>query len=253
MTKPLLTVVTIVRNGKDFVADALDSVISQKTADVEYVVIDGASTDGTLDILRSREGGIDKLISEADRGLYDAKNKGARNGTGEYVAFLNADDFYLPGTLSAVTAELKTSKPDILYGNLHWVQRDAAHLLGQPGLGDHTTLHKAMNVPFPATFIRRELILNSPFDLNFRIAADYDFIFKCFREGRNFKYLNRTLTHMRMGGVSGTHLAKTFQETRDIRLRHGVSPAHVWLDFFRDHFRQTPVGAFYGRIKRSLS
>ncbi|ENB3635744.1 glycosyltransferase, partial [Escherichia coli] len=111
-----LSIVTVVYNGERFIENAINSVISQKNEQVEYIIVDGGSTDSTLNIIEKYKNKIDIFISEKDKGIYDAMNKGWSKATGEYVAFLNSDDFYQPGLLNSVLNETNKN-PDMIVTN----------------------------------------------------------------------------------------------------------------------------------------
>jgi glycosyltransferase involved in cell wall biosynthesis len=226
---PLFSIVTVCLDAEAHIADAVESVLAQSFADYEYVVADGGSTDGTLDVLRSYEprfGGRMKWLSEPDDGLYDAMNRALARASGEYVEFLGADDRLRPGALDAVARALETApRPDIVCG--------ATHVLGPTGSRDEAprrVVRRGLPARVPAshqsTFIGREAIQDAGgFDLRFRIAADYDLYLRLVEAGRTEMLIDDVLSDFRLGGVSSRSARATAREYRDVRVAHGANPA----------------------------
>ncbi|EIT1317989.1 glycosyltransferase, partial [Escherichia coli] len=130
MNKPTLTIVTVVYNGEMYIEDTIKSVLSQNcNDDIEYIIIDGASTDNTLNIVNSYKNEISYIISENDNGIYDAMNKGVLKASGNYIGFINADDFYNKDVLCQVIKVMKENKYDVIYGNMSLVEADSLDVI----------------------------------------------------------------------------------------------------------------------------
>ena len=174
-----ISVITVAYNSAATIADTLDSVAAQTHADVEHIVVDGGSGDNTLDIVRQRGQHVARVVSEPDRGIYDAMNKGIALATGDAVGFINSDDFYAStDVLSQVVTSMADPAVDGCYGDLCYVQqaqvdmivrywRSSAHRPGQFGCG--------WVPPHPTLFLRRSLFASfGAFDLSYPIAADFE-------------------------------------------------------------------------------
>ena len=183
-----VSVITIVYNDEAAIKKTLESVVSQVHADFEYIVIDGGSTVGTLNLISHYHDRIDKLISEPDDGIYDAMNKGAAHATGNYVLFMNAgDQFYS----DKVLAEFLKAKPDtdIVFGDALLRFPDGRELLYN---GNIDNILKKMPFSHQSCFVRTEVQNYLEFNRTFSIAADYDFMLRAYKHNYGFKPLDLT-------------------------------------------------------------
>ena len=208
-----ISVVTAVFNRAGTVAEALASVQGQTWPQVEHVVIDGASTDGTLPILQAHQAQLAALVSEPDQGIYDALNKGIRRASGDVVGFLHADDlFESPDSLARVAAAFANPAVDAVYGDLVYVrQQDPTQVVRYWRAGPFVPgcLARGWMPPHPTFYVRRAVYERlGLFDTRFRIAADYECILRFLgRGGLRPVYLPQVLVRMRLGGVSNQSLA----------------------------------------------
>ena len=170
---PIVSVVTVVRNDAIGLSKTMDSVASQDYRSKEYIVVDGASTDGTREVLSRRGTEISRWISEPDLGIYDAMNKGARLASGEYVCFMNAGDcFASSDAITRMFVPQPTSElvwGDCIIESAKGEEYDSASVVVP-------RLHRQMTVCHQSMFTRRESLLRRPYDVTYRIAADYDFL-----------------------------------------------------------------------------
>ena len=199
--KPLITVVTVVYNGEQFLEETILSVINQSYDNVEYIIIDGGSTDGTLDIIREYEHAIDYWVSEKDKGIYDAMNKGVEKATGYYIGLINADDWYELDTVQSIVNQINNKNSiDVFYADMNIVDIDtkAKKLL----IGDIERLNKNMSLNHPTCFLKRELYKEKTFDSRYKIAADYDLMLYFKFNKKSFFHINKIFANMRSGGVS---------------------------------------------------
>lgn len=229
----MITVITVCRNAERTIADALRSVAEQTHQDVEHLVIDGNSTDRTMDVVRENAGRIASATSEPDGGIYEAMNKGLSCATGEFTCFLNADDMYSgPEALSALADGLRKWGADAVYGDLRYVDRD------NPG----RWVRKWTSRPFrpglfgtgwaPAhpTFVARTSLLRElgGFDVSYRLAADFDLMCRVLEVRRAVSaYVPIDAVRMRVGGVSSGSVRNIIQQNREIfhsLQTHGLSP-----------------------------
>lgn len=218
--KPLISVVTIVYNGEKHLEQAIQSVVGQSYEQIEYIIVDGGSKDGTLDIIRKYEDRIDHWISEPDKGIYDAMNKGLDLASGDLIAFLNSDDWYLPGALEEV-ANAYVSQGDrrsVIAGKWNIIFEDIDLTVNvTPSLKFHAGMplsHQAMFVPKPVYDTM------GGYDLKYRYAADLDFALRLHTGGTTFIFLNGDIVNFRTSGVSETYYRESGTEASRIIRNH---------------------------------
>ena len=216
-----ISVITAVRNRVATVGEALDSVHSQSWPDVEHVVIDGVSTDGTLELLETRRSEIAVLVSERDSGIYDALNKGLNLATGDVIGLMHSDDIYADKhVLADIAAAFDDPEIDAVYGDLNYVaQNDTSRVIRRWRSGEYSRVRLAEGwmPPHPTLYLRRHVIEHwGGFDETFRIAADYDVILRYFARGRiRPAYVPRVLVKMRVGGESNRSLGRVMRKSRE--------------------------------------
>ena len=221
-----ISVITVCYNAASTLKDAMDSVLGQvpdaeTPFELEYIVVDGGSTDGTLDLLAPYRERIATLISEPDEGLYDAMNKGVKAATGDVVAILNADDVYAStDVLAHVAATFRDSGAEAVYGDLHYVAADdLTQVTRRWKAGAYTpgAFRRGWMPPHPALFVRRACYHRwGLFTLALRSAADYELMLRFIhRHGMTLAYLPETLVLMRAGGVSNASLKHRIRAHRE--------------------------------------
>ena len=199
MAELLLTIVTVTKNCAATIDRTLDSVSAVKRPGVEYVVVDGVSTDATLEAIRARGGLVDRLVSEPDSGIYNAMNKGVGLAKGRYVLFINGDDALVADGFSAVMDTMAWGQDGIIC---------ATTLVGELGSPAETLMAKPWRLPFfnsiphPSSFVRRELLLRTPFREDLRIVSDYDFFLRAYLAGQSFRLLPVVTALHQRGGAS---------------------------------------------------
>jgi glycosyltransferase involved in cell wall biosynthesis len=216
-----ISVVTAVFNAASTIEQALTSVAGQTDADIEHVVVDGASSDGTLSILHAHRHSISILVSEPDSGIYDALNKGIVHATGDVVGFLHSDDFYAhPLVAATIATAFERTGADVIYGDLDYVQRLNPEMIlrrWRSGPFSRHALSTGWMPPHPTLYVRRSLYERlGGFDTSYRIAADYEFILRMLTD-RNIRvaYLPEVLVQMRTGGESNRSLSNMFRKSRE--------------------------------------
>jgi len=216
-----ISVVTAVFNAVSTIEQALDSVEGQVGANIEHIVVDGASTDGTLAVLLARRDSIGVLVSEPDRGIYDALNKGIALSTGDIVGFLHSDDLYAhEHVVARIAAAFDDPDVDAVYGDLDYVARlDPYRVLRRwrSGAFQRQSLSTGWMPPHPTLYLRRKLYERlGTFDTGYRIASDYEFMLRLLSD-RHVKvaYLPEVLVRMRMGGASNRSLANMLRKSRE--------------------------------------
>lgn len=213
-TNPLITIITVVYNGDDYIENTILSVMSQTYGNVEYIIIDGGSKDGTIDIIRKYEHAIDLWISEPDKGIYDAMNKGIALATGDWINFMNAGDtFYGSEVLEKIFSGFSHPAGRMIYGNVEVVYPDF-RIIRKAGLPEN--LSKGMQFSHQSLFAPLAFHKNNLFETGFKTAADFNFIFTANRSGIPFVYADETVSSVTSGGVSDVRRIQSIKEMRRI-------------------------------------
>lgn len=203
----VVSIVTVSYNSAGTILDTIESVRNQSYPHIEYIVVDGGSTDGTVDILKKNDTVIDDWISEPDKGIYDAMNKGIRRSHGHIVGILNSDDWYEPNTIKTVVRAFKDDNDvDLVHGAMNlWTEDKKFH--ARRGEKDH--LPPEFTAPFyhPTCFVRRRVFDHAGvFALDLPTAADYDFMLRFMQSGCKDLYIDQVLTNFRQGGVTSEYI-----------------------------------------------
>lgn len=247
---PFLTVITIVFNAENQIEKTIRSVISQKYSDLEYLVIDGKSKDKTLEIINRYSSKISKIISEPDKGIYDAMNKGIATANGEWILFMNAGDtFCNPDVLEKLEMEKVKDDVSVVYG-------DSISVYGQdhfyfPAKNLETLRYSGMAFCHQAVFVRRSVLLSHPFDLSYKMLADYNLFRTLLLEGVKFEYKQIPVCIYGVdGGITDSHQWLCHQEFNRILQRKEsiVSRFYFALKNFIRRFLR-PCNQFLRRCK----
>ena len=224
-----VSIITTCFNREATIGQAIESVLAQDYPDIEYIVVDGASRDASLSVIRSYAGRIDRMVSEPDHGMYEAINKGLRLATGEVVGLLHSDDVLFDRhVVSDIAACFEKTGADLVYGNGLFVDaRDMSRVV-RNWVGGSCRRWKVRCgwLPLhPTVYIRREVLERvGDYDERYKIAADTDFLLRCLYETPlRVEYMHRYVVRMRMGGLS-TDTARRrqmWQEDVEIYRRHG--------------------------------
>ena len=215
-----VSIITAVFNNCATIASALDSVLSQSYDDIEMIVIDGASTDGTREVLARYESRIAVLVSERDAGIYDALNTGISRATGDVIGFLHADDLLADSdALARIAAAMADTSIDAVYGDLVYVRKDdPSRVLRTWNAGGYVPekLNRGWMPPHPTLYARRSIYERlGNFDTSFRIAADYDCMLRFLNAGIRVSYIPHLQVRMRVGGASNRSLANIVRKSRE--------------------------------------
>jgi len=248
-----VSVITTVLNAQETLGDAFDSLWAQSHDEVEHVVIDGGSTDGTLELCRKFNGRIDYFNSEPDDGLYDAFNKGVQAATGDLIGFLHADDLFADSdVLSDLIDCLEQHQANVVYADLLYVDRSNPGRVirnWKSGAFEDRRLTWGWMPPHPTVFVKRDHFMKvGLFDTRYRIAGDYDHLLRVLKHAdTKVAYLPRVVTKMRVGGVSNrsfNNLKRKSLEDLQIIRQHlgGYSP----LTLLAKNVRKLPQFLFRG-------
>ena len=213
MASPKISVITVVFNGEDHIGRTIESVIGQTYGQIEYIIIDGNSTDKTLDVIAGFTG-VDLLVSEPDSGLYDAMNKGLKAATGEYVWFLNSgDQIYSSDIVENMVAGLK-GVPDIIYGGTMIIDENQNEIgdrrLKPPGELTWRSFRQGMVVCHQSVIVKRELA--PEYNLDYRLSADIDWVICAAKKSNRIHNTNLILSRFLEGGMTEHNIKAGLKE-----------------------------------------
>ncbi|MDQ1161021.1 glycosyltransferase involved in cell wall biosynthesis [Chryseobacterium sp. SORGH_AS 447] len=214
-----ISIITVCYNSETTLEDTIKSVAAQTYQDIEYIIVDGNSKDETLNIIKKYTDTVTKWISEKDRGLYDAMNKGIHMATGDYIGILNSDDtFYEPQTLEKVAAFLKNNNIDACTGDI--VQHKNGRIIRRYSSKKWTPekLKIGFMAPHPSIFFKRGLFeMYGDYTLGYKIASDYELIIRYFlKKEISWKYSNLITTSMAVGGASSSGMSSYHIITEEV-------------------------------------
>lgn len=219
--EPLVSIITVCFNSAKTIEDTIQSVIAQTYANIEYLVLDGDSTDTTMEVVNGYKDIIAFISSEKDKGMYDALNKGIQKATGEIIGILNADDFYIDEyVIEKVVERMEEDKSDALYSDLYYVEGNDTSKVkrhwvsGKYKEGDFL---KGWMPPHPTFFVRKEVYEKyGSFNLDLKSAADYELMLRLIHK-HNIKlsYLPEVIVKMRVGGMSNSSLKNRLKANRE--------------------------------------
>ncbi len=215
------SIITATYNNETTILNTISSVVSQTYINIEHIIIDGASKDKTLSLIKNNATKILKVISEPDNGIYDALNKGIKNATGDIIVFLHADDIFAKNTIIEDAAKLFTNKQtDSIYGDLQYVSKEDTNKIiryWKSGEFKFSKLKKGWMPPHPTFFVKKKIYDKlGTFDTSFRIAADYDIILRFLGQNKiSTAYLPQVMIKMRIGGESNKSIKNIIKKMQE--------------------------------------
>lgn len=220
-----LSIVTVVYNSIEGIERTIRSVISQSYNDYEYIIIDGGSTDGTLDVISKYRNYVNVCISEKDDGVYDAMNKAIGHCNGEWVVYMNAGDtFVSESTINNIFASNRDwSDVDVIYGDkIDCYKEGRVYSSARP----KELLEYRMPFCHQTSYVRLSLLKEYKFNLHYKLASDYDFFHRLYKDGKTFVYINEPLScYYLEGGLSDSNMVKLFREESVVSGKRDL----VWL------------------------
>ena len=234
-----ISIITVAFNSGLTIKDTFNSIRSQDYDNIEYIVIDGNSSDDTVDIIKSNEDIIYKWISENDKGIYDAMNKGISLATGDVVGILNSDDVYFePQSISLVMNEFLNNENDIVYGNINYVSKDLNSIIRTWRSSKYKmgSFKYGWHPPHPSFFVKKTLYNKyGTYDLDLSVAADFDVMLR-FLEKHNAKskFIDRVITKMRIGGESNRSIKNILMGRKNIKdsfIKNNIKPYPLYTLF----------------------
>ena len=251
--KPLVSIITVVRNGEKYLEQTIQSVLNQTYENIEYIIVDGASTDGTLNIVRKYENKIAYWVSEPDGGIYDAMNKGIQFSIGEIIGIINSDDWYELDAVQNILDVFVQEKADVVYGNSMIVS--CGTTLARLYMPNVELMKKNGTINHPTIFVRSCLYKQNLFNLNYDFVADYDLFIKLMESNYVFKYCNKLIAYIRTGGASSSVLAVIERykvQKKYFGLSHVVGPffTRCFFSFRRNAIKLIFSSSMYEAIRR---
>lgn len=223
MKKPKISIITVCYNASNLIEQTIRSVLSQTYSNIEFIIIDGGSTDGTIDIIKEYSCRISKWVSEQDKGIYDAMNKGATMASGEWIIYRNVGDFFVSKTV--VEDMFRHNIDDavtILHGDCRYIC-DMGEKVFTPGIINPYYDKTSMPVFHPSTFIRAEYQRQNPYDISLRSSADFDFFLNALLLGKKFEYRPILVADYSFGdGMSVKNWYTVLRENNIILEKYGL-------------------------------
>jgi glycosyltransferase involved in cell wall biosynthesis len=229
--EPLISIITVVYNGEKHLQQTINSVYKQTYKNIEYIIVDGNSSDGTLDIIKQNESKITKWISEPDKGLYDAMNKGIKMASGELIGMINSDDWYEINAVE-MTVNHYHKNPDkrIFHGNIKCIdERNHTFYVKKPKNSSFLLKYHAMTLNHPSMFVHQEIYSLWTYNTSLKSLSDYQFTLEVFLNNQRwFHYIPKLMSNFRLGGVSGkisntTSIIENFKARRNAGMSLGKS------------------------------
>lgn len=248
---PKISVVTVVFNGEKFIERAIQSVISQNYHNLQYIIIDGGSTDGTVDVIKKYEDKLYFWVSEKDKGISDAFNKGIAQASGDVIGLLNSDDWYENNVFYKIAEAYKKNNKCVIHGRVRfWSDENTPYY--EVG-GNDEIMDRLMSVMHPTVFVPKEVYDRyGVFDLAYKRAMDYELMLRFKKRGVCFSYIDEVVANMARGGVSDCHWFATQKEVFVIREKHGIASIKnvFWVvsDVIKIFIRQNLEKAGFDRV-----
>ncbi|MDY4384038.1 glycosyltransferase family 2 protein [Pectobacterium brasiliense] len=216
-----VSIITATYNSAKTISDTLKSLNAQTYPDIEYIIIDGGSKDNTLSLIKSSCSRVSVIISEPDKGIYDALNKGIFSATGDIVGFLHSDDFFAyPDAVKDIVDAMRESNADAVYGDLNYISSTDNDVIVRKWVSGGFDINKmklGWMPPHPTFYMKRSCYQRfGSFDLSYRISADYDSLLRYLWIHKiTVKYIPKVIINMRVGGMSNRSLSNMIMKTKE--------------------------------------
>ena len=231
--KKLITYITVTLNAEKYIEQCIKSVVSQKNQDVEYIILDGKSTDRTCSIIRKYKKYIDIFLSKKDKGMYHAMNNAINLAKGKYLCFINSDDWLEKNSTNYVLKYINQYKNiDIFYGDQKIFDKKK-YLYTD--IANHHHLSRYMSIPHQSTYINKDLFYNKKYSTLIKLSSDYDFFLYYYKKGSVFKKIPKILSSFRINGKSSNTYAMK-NEFLKIQLKYN-GLFFGYINFFFRYFK----------------
>jgi glycosyltransferase involved in cell wall biosynthesis len=239
-----ISIITVCYNSEKFIRSAIESVIHQTYDNIEYIIVDGGSKDKTIDIIKSYGNKITKFVSEPDKGIYDAMNKGIKMATGDVVALLNSDDFYINNdVITTVVNKLEATKTDSLFADLIYVEeaspnKQVRYWTSKPFIKN--SFKRGWHPPHPTFFVKKNIYEKfGYFSLDYTLAADFELMLRFLEKYQiSSCYLPKPIIKMRLGGASNKNVKNII--TQNIECLKAFKANQINVSFLYPFYRLLP-------------
>lgn len=245
--RPLVSIVTVVYNNHKTIGRTIESVLGQSYENIEYIIIDGGSNDGTQDVVRRFADGIEYFVSEPDNGIYDAMNKGISICNGDIVGIINSDDWYESDAVAVIVDEYRKNPNCVQYGLCRYFDSEGEIVVQTPlasRLDRQMIEHSTCFVP------RRYYLEYGLFDTKYKIAADYDLMLRLQKKGVAFKLHYKLISNRTFGGACQSNQNISVREVAEIRYCHGVITRNQMIRLIKKHELKRPVSFLADLMKK---
>lgn len=227
--KPQISIITVCFNSEKFIEETINSVLSQDYENLQYIIIDGGSNDKTMDIVQKYKSQISTIVSEPDKGISDAFNKGIRYAEGDLIGIVNSDDILLPNALKKLAEHYEQGKYDIYRGNLIiWNSESGNKYKEIPSMSFSTT-PVFISVAHESSFVTSEAYKKyGLYDINLHYTMDLDFFIRAYKKGAIFKQINEDFTMFRIGGATSTSMWKKQKDYIKMSKNNNASSLHAY-------------------------
>lgn len=241
--KPKITIAVVTYNCSNSLSNTLDSIIAQDYLNKEIVIVDGLSTDGTIDIINSYSGSITSFLSEPDKGIFDAMNKAILLSKGEWIIFMNAGDVFSNNSIvSTAFASDVNESVAVIFGDVNYIRYNKLDYIKARPFFEVKEKIKPMGFSHQSIFTRTSIAQKYPFDLNYKYTADYNMMMSIYKAGYDFKHLNIAIADYDLTGTSTNHKVQQYKEVAHIcgecsgmSYILGLLSAYYWQ--FRSHVK----------------
>lgn len=233
-----LSIITVTFNSEKTLERTIESIITQKSPEIEFIVIDGNSKDRTVEIIKKYEHYIDYWISEKDKGIYDAMSKGVQKASGKYIAFMNSNDWYKENILTPIVGELQRTEDEIVYGDTEVYLNDVSAGVMLAGEISGTEVY---HMPFchQSSFIKKSTFEKyKGFDPRFKYLSDYELLLRILKDNGRAKKINHAIANYSLGGVS-SDFKKASLERVKIQKLHKFNPLKIIYAYLSWNFTGT--------------
>jgi len=220
MYQPKISIITICFNSEKYLERTIQSVLSQSYKNIEYILVDGGSIDGTIELIRRYQKQISRWTSEPDQGIADAYNKGIHMSSGEIIGLINSDDWYEPTALETAVSFFQTyPDADVIHGDLQYWENGKKEMYLKPA--EVSKLQVDMILNHATCFVKRESYQRwGFFDKNYKYALDYELFLRFYKQNAQFIYSKKLMAHMSLGGKSDRNWNQAYYEILNAKLTH---------------------------------
>lgn len=232
-TTPFFSIITVTYNAEELLQKTIDSIRRQTFPEIEYIIVDGASKDNTLNVISQNKDVVTSWVSESDSGIYDAMNKGISISSGKWINFMNAGDIFCEDTTLESVAKAIQPDTEVAYGHRYYLRR--GERIFQEAK-DISTIYERMPFGHQSTFARSDVLKENKFNSTYKFAADYDLLMRLYLSDRSFQKINVAICDFLAGGQSESGL-RPYLETIKILLDHTKDPETIKNNIYFKTFR----------------